>query len=67
MAIKLLEFDTPKELKKILDTAPTKPDSRAKPLHAIMRGMGGGKTRALEELRRECLQNHLNVLPIAVT
>ena len=44
----------------------THPGPQAKPVVAIMRGRGGGKRRALEELRRYYLQQE-GVLPIAIT
>eukprot|EP01041_Mallomonas_annulata_P012482 gene12482-26273_t len=37
-----------------------------KPFHAVVKGMGGGKTRGLEEIRRELLLEE-GVLPIAIT
>ena len=42
------------------------PDPRRKPLLVCVRGMGSGKTRLFEELRREMYLDP-NVLPIAVT
>lgn len=49
----------------VLKTCDDWANDRAKALLAIVRGMGGGKTRALEELRRSLLRE--NVLPLAIT
>jgi hypothetical protein len=66
MKIPLLELD-PKGISQIiLEDSELEPDARLKPLHATMRGMGGGKTRTLEEIRR-CLFQQKSVFPIAIT
>ena len=50
----------------ILEAAKEPPASRTKQLLGVVRGMGSGKTRCLEEIRRELLQRR-GVLPIAIT
>ena len=51
----------------MLTAAEIEPSTRRKPVCATVRGQGGGKTRALEEIRRAILCTRPNVLPIAIT
>eukprot|EP00457_Paulinella_chromatophora_P003010 gb/GEZN01003015.1/.p1 GENE.gb/GEZN01003015.1/~~gb/GEZN01003015.1/.p1 ORF type:complete len:689 (+),score=86.12 gb/GEZN01003015.1/:102-2168(+) len=50
----------------VMEQAQEAPDIRWKPFLATVRGMGGGKTRALEEIRFELL-GRPGVLPLAFT
>jgi hypothetical protein len=49
----------------LADTA--EPDSRLKPLYAIVTGMGRGKTRTLVEIDLEFKRNHHDVLCVPIT
>ena len=49
-----------------MQAAAVLPDSRQKPVVATVRGTGGGKTRALEEIRWGLLGDPC-VLPLAIT
>ena len=67
MGLPLIDFDVQKYSDDIIDGALVSPLShRIKPIFGVMRGMGGGKTRALEEIRRKLLQNE-DTLPLAIT
>ena len=67
MGLPLIDFDAQKYSDDIVQGALVSPLSdRIKPLFGVMRGMGGGKTRALEEIRRKLLQKE-DTLPLAVT
>ena len=55
MSIPLIDFDINKNIKTIIQTSKEGNGSR-KPVCGIVRGMGGGKTRAFEEMRRQLLQ-----------
>jgi hypothetical protein len=50
MAHALIDFDAEKTADAVLEVATMPADSRSKPMIVIARGMGGGKTRALETL-----------------
>ena len=67
MSIPLLNLNPSALAHKVLTAAEMEPDTRSKPVCATVRGQGGGKTRALEEIRRAILGTRPNVLPIAIT
>ena len=62
----IIDFDVKGNCDMILDAAESRPDCRSKSLVAVVRGMGSGKTRCLEEIRRELLLRQ-GVLPIGIT
>lgn len=66
LANPLLGVDLSLLSKTVFDTACRPPGYRTKPLLVTVRGTGGGKTRLLEEIRRDLQRNH-SVLPIAIT
>ena len=66
MAHPMIDFDAQATADAVLKVAAMPADSRAKPVITIARGMGGGKTRALETLRRLLLHRN-GVLPLAIT
>ena len=66
LANPLISLDPVKWADVVMQQAQLAPGTRAKPLLATVRGMGGGKTRALEEIRWELLQKP-GVLPLAIT
>ena len=66
MNIPLLGFNRTAYAEQILQQCEAEPDPRFKQLFATVRGMGGGKTRALEEIRRE-LYFRDGVLALAIT
>ena len=54
--------------KDLIASAKIPPGSRKKPLFAVVRGAGGGKTRALTEITKSLLQNHhSDVLVLGIT
>ena len=67
MSIPLLNLNPSALIQTVLTAAEIEPSTRRKPLCATVRGQGGGKTRALEEIRRAILCTRPNVLPIAIT
>ena len=62
----LIDLDAQATADAVLKIAAMPAAVRAKPVIAIARGMGGGKTRALETLRRLLLHRN-GVLPLAIT
>ena len=62
----IIDFNVSATCDMILDAAKVPPGYRTKPLLGVVRGMGSGKTRCLEEIRRELLKRP-GVLPIAIT
>ena len=66
MAHPLIGFEAEKTADAVLEVATMPADARAKPVIAIARGMGGGKTRVLETLRRILMQRD-GALPLAIT
>ena len=66
MAIPLIGLDMEHNVALIRREALIKPSPRTKPLVAVMRCMGGGKTRTLEEVRRVFLKDP-NVLTLPIT
>ena len=66
LAIPLLDFDPETCITEIIQSQKDVMHVRFNPLHAIVRGMGGGKTRIVTELCLAALKFR-NVLPIAVT
>ena len=66
MAHPLIDFDAQATADAVLKIAAMPAATRAKPVITIARGMGGGKTRALETLRRLLLHRD-GVLPLAIT
>ena len=67
MSIPLLNLNPSALIQTVLTAAEIEPSTRRKPVCATVRGQGGGKTRALEEIRRAILCTRPNVLPIAIT
>ena len=63
----LIGLDLKQCLKLIYDSAELQPSPRTKPVLTIVRGQGGGKTRALLEMRKELLETDESSLPIAIT
>ena len=51
-AIPLLDLDVLKNAEILLEKSYISPSTREKPIFSIIRGIGTGKTRLLEELRR---------------
>eukprot|EP01041_Mallomonas_annulata_P000300 gene300-537_t len=66
MSMKLIDFDPGYYANEILQSSRIAPDPRDKPFYATVKGMGGGKTRVFEDIRRELLLED-GVLPIAIT
>ena len=66
MSHPIIDFDVKGNCDMILEAAKDPPDNRKKYLVGIVRGMGAGKTRCLEEVRRELLRRP-RVLPIGIT
>ena len=66
MASPLIGFDAQATTDAVLEVAALPACPRGKPVIAIVRGMGGGKTRALESVRRLMLRRD-GVLPLAIT
>ena len=66
MAHPMIDFDPKATADAVLKVAAMPADSRGKPVITIARGMGGGKTRVLETLRRLLLHRD-GVLPLAIT
>jgi hypothetical protein len=62
----LLAIDVEEECRRITSTINLPAWDRTKPLHMIVRGWGGGKTRVLEELRRRLFADN-KCVPIAIT
>jgi hypothetical protein len=62
----LLGIDVEEECRRITSTINLPAWDRIKPLHMIVRGWGGGKTRVLEELRRRLFADN-KCIPIAIT
>lgn len=52
MAIKLIDFDVQKNVNVLIDNSRVEAGYRQKRVCGIVHGSGGGKTRALEEMRR---------------
>ena len=52
MSIPLIDLDVKKLVDVVIKTSKMKSGPRKKPVCATVRGMGGGKTRAFEEMRR---------------
>ena len=55
MSLPLIDFDMNRNIKTIIDSSKEAPGGR-KSMCGTVRGMGGGKTRAFEEMRRHLLQ-----------
>ena len=66
MAIKMIDFNVSANAKNIVEVSKDKPDGRTKRVFGTVRGMGGGKTRAFEALRRRLLLDE-GVFVLAVT
>jgi hypothetical protein len=62
----MIDFDIEKASQQVLETSKERPNSKLKTVVAIARGMGGGKTRSMEEVRRN-LMRRKTTLPIAIT
>jgi hypothetical protein len=64
---KMIDFNATKAVDELIKGTDKRLDVwRDKPLFAMVRGSGGGKTRTLMEIRDECLRRE-GVLPIAIT
>ena len=61
----IIDFDVNGMCDDIIEAAKEEPCHRAKPLISIVKGVGSGKSRCLEEVRRELLKRP-GVLPIAI-
>ena len=55
MSIKLIDVDVKSLVDKLMKASEEKSSYRTKPICGTVRGMGGGKTRAFEEMRRMLL------------
>eukprot|EP00299_Pterocystis_sp_00344_P005665 c1729_g1_i1.p1 GENE.c1729_g1_i1~~c1729_g1_i1.p1 ORF type:complete len:660 (+),score=47.26 c1729_g1_i1:33-2012(+) len=66
LAFSLIQLDPAQIAKDILETCEMDASDRDKPLFATIRGVGGGKTRCIEEIR-EHLHTVAGVLPLAIT
>ena len=66
MEIPLLNFDLPTTMKEIFEQLSAAPSKTTKHVFGTVRGQGGGKSRILEEIRRELLGID-HILPIAIT
>ena len=55
MSIPLIGLDVKELVDVVIETSKKKSGPRKKPVCATVRGMGGGKTRAFEEMRRMLL------------
>eukprot|EP00961_Rhodomonas_salina_P114603 1541678-Rhodomonas_salina.2 len=66
LALPLLSFKTENKVAKVMKRTDQEADPRNKPVVAVVCGTGGGKTRALEELRFGLLQQK-GVLALAYT
>jgi hypothetical protein len=53
LAIPMVDCDIDKHVADAIKVSRLRPDFRSKPVMAVCRGQGGGKTRVLEEMRRE--------------
>jgi len=62
----LIDFDAKSAADMVLQTTKIPPGARTKPVLAVVRGMGSGKIRCLEEIRRELLKRP-GVLTIGIT
>jgi hypothetical protein len=62
----IIDFDVEKAAEMIFQSAQSNVTGRGKPVFAIARGSGGGKSRIEEEIRR-CLLPREKVLPVAIT
>ena len=68
MANPMLDFDAEAASEKVVNSALSNVVGRGKPVFAIARGSGGGKSRTLEEIRRNLLRRDSDkVLPVAIT
>jgi hypothetical protein len=63
---KLLSFNVKDQCDRLLDSCDVTPGPRSKPLHYTFKGVGTGKTRVFEEIRRY-LMTQDGVLVIAIT
>ena len=66
MSHPVLDFNVVATCDWILEKARTLPDDRNKSVLGVVRGMGSGKTRCLEEIRRELLRRP-GTLPIGIS
>jgi hypothetical protein len=69
MAYPLIDFDAKTAADLIIESGKTtiKKDGRRKPSWYVCRGMGGGKTRSLMEVRRQLIIMRPDALPICIT
>ena len=66
MSHPVIDFNVERTCDDILVSAKVPPSYRIKPVLAVVRGMGSGKTRCFEELRRELLRRP-GVLSLGIT
>ena len=64
----LIDFNPSVNVKELIGSARSNAEGRSKPLFAMVRGWGTGKTRALTEIMKEiCLKYHKDVFVVAIT
>jgi hypothetical protein len=66
MKHELIDFDIDANIQLLMDVSKIKPSTRMKPVIGILRGTGGGKTRMIEELKKEMVKKE-NILTLAIT
>ena len=66
LAIPLVSFNPDVVVDQLMKISEMTPAERTKPVGAIVKGMGGGKTRAFEEIRRRLMVRE-KVLVIGIT
>jgi hypothetical protein len=66
MAHPIIDFDVEKASELVIQSAQSDIVGRGKPVFAIARGSGGGKSRIEEEIRRNLLRRE-KVVPVAIT
>lgn len=64
LSIPLINFDISENVNTLIQNSKIENSTRAKPVIGTVRGMGGGKTRAFEEMRRELLVHEGVCLPV---
>jgi len=66
MARPMIDFVVEEATQEVISTSNDPPNPRSKRVVTIARGMGGGKTRAMEEIRRNLLRRK-STLPFGIT
>jgi hypothetical protein len=67
MVHKLIDINLDDVINILDSTSVMTPDSRKKPVIGLIKGVGSGKTRLLEELRRKVILQNNNTLVLAIT